>query len=167
MAKRTVTYHSIRVKDYNHVQEEYTANAAITPGMMIELMSTNKVRKHATASGNALPMFALEDTMQGKGVNDDYAAGDKVQVWIPTRGDQVDALLSDEQSVTIGDLLESDGFGKMQKYVADKGDSGTNIQPSQIIGVALETLDLSTLPEGSESSAGGAYYNPRILMRLM
>lgn len=166
MSKRTITYHSIVVKNYLHVYEEYEANSTITPGMLIELMSTGKVRKHATASGNVLPMFAKEDSLQGKTINDNYIAGDQVNVWIPTRGDQVNALLADEESVTVGDLLESNGFGKLQKYVADKGDSGSYIYPTQIIGVALETLDLSTLPEGSDSSAGGAYYNPRILVRI-
>lgn len=166
MSKRTISQHSIVVKNYVHVYEEYEANAAITPGMLIELMSTGKVRKHATASGNVLPMFAKEDSLQGKTINDNYAAGDRVQVWVPTRGDIVNALLADEQNVAVGDLLESDGNGRLQKYVADKGDSGSYIYPTQIIGVALEALDLSTLPEGSESSAGGAYYNPRILVRI-
>ena len=35
------------------------------------------------------------------------------------------------------------------------------------VAVALEAVDLSTLPKGSESSAGGTYHNPRIKVRIV
>jgi hypothetical protein len=158
---------TIKLKKYSDVIEEYEANAVIIPGMLVELMSTGKVRAHATSTGNAVPMFALEDELQGKGIDDDYAAGDQVQCWIPYRGDQVDALLRDEETVVIGDLLESDGQGRLKKYSADIPDSSFYIYPLQIVAVALEAVDLSSLPEGSESSAGGTYHNPRIKVRIV
>jgi len=167
-----MSYKTIKVKNYLHVTVEREASAAITPGMLIELLSTGKVRKHATALGDAMPMFALEDSLQGKGIDSDYAAGDQVQCWIPTRGDEVYALLADEETIVIGDFLASDGFGKLKKNTAENWGSNdaqvaNTVYSMPIVAVALEAKDLSTLPEGSESSAGGDYYNPRILVRVV
>ena len=70
---------TIKSKKYLDIINERVANAAITPGMLIEIMSTNKVRAHATAQGNAAKIFALEDELQGKGIDDNYSALDPVQ----------------------------------------------------------------------------------------
>lgn len=150
MAKNT-----IKIKKYSDVIEEYEANAAITPGHLIEVMSTGKVRKHATASGNCLPMFALEDELQGKGIDEDYAAADQVQCWIPGRGDMVYALLKDGQSVVIGDFLESAGDGTVQKHVVDS--TGDYLFP--IIGMAMEAVDMS---DSSTVDPSG-----RVIMRII
>lgn len=168
---------TIKLKNYLNIFEEYDAAAAITPGMLVQpTPGAATIRKHATAGGNAITMFAYEDSLQGKGIDDDYATGDKVQVWVAQRGDQVNALLRDEQSVAIGDFLESDGEGRLQKHTADYKSFGSadnaadwtlTVLPLQIIGQALEAVDLSTLPEGSESSAGGLYHNPRIQVRIV
>jgi len=139
MAKRN----TILLKDYLHVRVELTANAAITPGMLIERMSTNKVRAHATPGGNVFPMFALEDNYQGKTVNDAYAEDYPVQCWIPQRGDEVYALLDDGENVAIGDFVESAGNGSLQKHTADTVHSA-GIFGNQIIGVVIEALDLSS-----------------------
>lgn len=151
MAKNT-----IKVTNYSNVRIEKVADAAITPGSLLEFTSTGTVKEHATAAGKHAFMFAIEDELQGNGINDDYAAGDRVQVWIPGRGDIVYALLEDEANIAIGDFVESNGEGKVQEYT-----SGV------IVGVAVEAVDLSSLPEGSESSEGGAYYNPRVLIQII
>jgi hypothetical protein len=162
-----MAYKTIKLKNYSNVFCEFTANGAILPGMLVEQTpAAETARVHSTASGPAIPMFATEDALQGKGIDDAYATGSKVQVWIPGRGDQVYALLADEQNIAIGDLLESDGEGRLQKHTSAKGDSGTYIYYNQIIGWALEAKNLSVLPEGSDSSAAGAYYHPRIKVRI-
>jgi hypothetical protein len=140
MAKNT-----IKIKKYLDIIEEYVANAAITPGHLIELMSTGKVRVHATEGGNVLPMFALESELEGEGITDAYAADDQVQCWIPTRGDQVYALLANGENVVIGDLLSSKGDGTLKKYVAqiDSASDTETILPEPIVAVALEAVDMS------------------------
>lgn len=160
--------YTIKLKKYSDVIEEYTAGAAIVPGSLVELTpaTADTVRVHATAGGNAMPMFALEDELQGKGIDDDYATGDKVQVWIAGRGDIVNALLKDEQDIAIGDFMESGGLGQLQKWAGDIGDSTTVTTLLSIVGVALEKKELSSA-EGSESSAGGLYHNPRIKIRVI
>ena len=136
----TVVLHSVKVKNYSDIFEEFVANAAITPGHLIELMSTGLVRVHSTASGNVLPLFALENELEGEDIDDAYAAADQVQVWVPGRGDIVNAILADGQNIAIGDFLESAGDGTLQKYVAD---STGVYYPAQIVGQAIEAVDLS------------------------
>jgi hypothetical protein len=138
--------HSVIIKDYAHIREEFVANAAITPGHLVELMSTGKVRVHATAGGNCLPMFAVEDELQGKEISEAYAADDQVQVWVPQRGDEVYCLIKHAQTIAIGDFLESAGDGTLQKHVADVADSqeSDNILGNQIIGIAMEAVTIAS-----------------------
>lgn len=133
--------HTVKLKKYEDINVEHVANAAITPGHLIEIMSTGKVRKHATAGGNAAPkMFALEDELQGKGIDDAYAADDPVQCWITQPGERVNAILKDGETVVIGDLLESAGDGTLRKYTQDS----TGIYyHNVIVGKANVALDLS------------------------
>jgi hypothetical protein len=155
---------TIKLKSYLDVFNEYTANAAISPGMLVELMSTGKVRAHATSAGNVTPiMFAIEDALQGKGVEDAYAAGDVVRCWIPQRGDEVQALLADEQIVVVGDALMSNGQGLLTKFMPDSWDSADaqtqgTVEPNKIVAIALEAKDLNTI-EGSESSGAGTAWH--------
>jgi hypothetical protein len=151
MAKNT-----IKVKKYSDVIEEYAASGAITPGMLIELDSATTVGFHSTASGNALPMFALEDELQGNGIDDAYAAADRVQCWVPYRGDIVYALLDDGEDVSAGDFLESAGNGKLQKHVAD---STGDIYTQSIVAQAIEAVDMS--------GSAGEDPDGRILVRIV
>lgn len=166
------SYNTIMVKNYSDVFEEYTASAAITPGMLVEESGTaGTIRKHASAATFAMPMFAIEDEKQGKGIDDAYAANDKVFVWIPGRGDQVYVLIADNsQAITIGTPLVSNGDGTLRKSLDtvnsyESVDAGMDLSFKSIVAVALEALDISAA-EASESSAGGTRY-PRILARIV
>jgi len=158
MAKNTV-----KITAYSNIVEELEANAAITPGHLVERMSTGKVRVHANAGQNAVPMFALEDELQGNGIDDDYAAADQVQCWIPNRGDIVNAILKNGETIVIGDFLESAGDGTLQKHAADVDSSNdiTSIYPLQIVGQAVAALDLS------DSSAVDAVVGNRLQIRIV
>ena len=137
MAKNT-----IKVKNYSDIMEEITATAvAIRPGVFLELTSAGTVQAVSTAGGNIIPMVACEDELQGKGIGDSYAASDKIQVWIPGRGDQVYAWLEDGQSVAIGAFLECTTTGTLQAHAADISDA-PNVT-NQIVAVALEAVDLT------------------------
>lgn len=126
MAKNT-----IKVKKYADVVEEIKATeVAITPGMLLERTSAGLVQACTATTGAVLPMFALEDELQGKGIDDAYAVSAQIQCWIPGRGDMVYALLEDGEDVEVGEFLESAGNGKLQVL--------TTGQP---IGVAVENVD--------------------------
>jgi len=155
-------YNTIKLKKYLDIIEEYDAVAAITPGMLLEFTSAGKVQKHASAGQNVVPMVALEDELQGNDIGDAYSADDKVQVWVPVRGEHVYMILADGEDVSIGDPLESNGAGLLQKHVAD---SATTIYPNQIVGQALEAIDISD-SSGGESS-GDLGYDKRIKVRIV
>jgi hypothetical protein len=158
----TVRKNTIIIKKYVDHIEEFVANAAITPGMLVELMSTNKVRAHATSGGGVLPMFALEDALQGKGIDDDYAATDPVQVWVPVPGEIVYALIADGQTIAIGDFLESNGAGRLTKHTDDSAHD--TVYTTHVVAMALEAIVLDG--SGSESSADGDLY-PRIKVMVV
>ena len=128
---------TIKLKSYLDVQEEYTLSGIVKPGYLLELASTNLVAAHATSGGEFLiPMFAQENEFLGKSINDAYAVGEKLQVWIPTRGDQVNAVLKAGQKVAIGDKVVSNGDGTLKKAAASD-------LTSVAIGVAVEAVDLT------------------------
>lgn len=161
-----MAYNTIKVKKYSDVIEEMVASAAITPGMLLIIESTGKVKAHNQADKDVFPIFALEDELQGKGIDDAYAANDPVQCWIPYRGDIVNAILADGQKVDIGDPLTSDGYGRLKKHVTDTGASTVpwTVYPEQIVGYAAEALDLSG-SSGAETS-GPLGYHKRLLVRI-
>lgn len=161
-----MAYNTIKVKKYSDVIEEKVASAAITPGMLLIIESTGKVKAHDQADKDVFPIFALEDELQGKGIDDAYAANDPVQCWIPYRGDIVNAILADGQKVVIGDPLTSDGYGRLKKHVTDTGASTVpwTVYPEQIVGYAAEALDLSG-SSGAEVS-GPLGYHKRLLVRI-
>jgi hypothetical protein len=153
MAKNT-----IKVKKYGDHIEEITSGGVITPGMLIAEGSAGTVAVHSTAGGAVIPMFALEDELQGKGVDDNYASGAKVQCWYPYRGDQVYALLADGETAVVGSLLESNGDGYLKVYAADS--AGVAEAPLSIVAQATEALDMS-------DSSGADPSSQRIIVRIV
>lgn len=149
------TYNTIKLKKYQDIIEEYEAASAITPGNLIELSSAGKVQNHATAGGEVLPMFALEDELQGNGIEDAYASGDKVQCWVAQRGEIVYARLADGESVAIGDFLVSNGNGCLKKHTAfaHTGSEETTLYAQPLVGVALEARELDSLSGGGGDSS--------------
>lgn len=126
------------------IRSEAIANAAITPGHLVEEMSTGKVKVHATAGGNAEKAFAVEDDCQGQIISHAYVADEKVQYEVFGPGCEVNALIADEQDIDIGDPLESAGDGTLQKHVpAATDDSAATFYAQGIIGYAREAVDMS------------------------
>jgi len=164
----TGSFNKIALKKYVDIYLEKVANAAITPGMLIELISTNKVRAHATSAGDVTPkMFACEDEYQGKDIDDAYAADDQVKCGIFIPGEEVYAILDEGENVDIGDRLSSNGNGYLKKHVTEVeswevSEAGSvTVYPEQIVGIAAEAKDLSG-SSGEEESSGSIGYNKRI-----
>lgn len=99
-------YKTIKVKKYSDVIEEFVAAGDITPGMVVKLTADGEVEP----GGSALIMVALEDELQGKGIDDAYVAGDPVQVWIPYRGDIFNGIGS---GLTVGAFVEAGTDGRL------------------------------------------------------
>ena len=115
---------------FNGVSKEALADAGITPGHLIERTATG-VKVNATAK-DASPqnMFAREDELQGKTINDAYVATNRVLFDIYQPGDEVNALIKIGDSTVAGvTKLESAGNGTLQ--IATTG---------KVIAIALETV---------------------------
>lgn len=125
MAKNT-----IKLKKYLDVIEEMIAHAAITPGMLVEQLSTGKIRAHSGDGVVAIPMVALEDELQGKGIDDAYAADDPVQVWVVQRGEIVNAILTTGQTIVIGDELTATGDGTLTEATYE----------DEVVAIAVEAV---------------------------
>ena len=151
-----MSINTITLKNYSNVYEEYKAGSAIIPGQLLLLDDDGTVKAHDDdAPAACLPMFAIEDALQGKGIDDAFTKDDPVRVWVPYRGDVVYAILEDGADVKIGDFLESNGAGYLQKFTS-----------GHVVGVALDTLDLSG-SSGEESSIGTLGFNKRIRVRVV
>lgn len=150
----------IRSKGNEYREEALCITAVITPGMLVERTSADKFKPHATAGGLAKPLFAIEDDLQGNSITDDYAVGDLVQAVLCQRGDIVNALLADGETVVIGDALESAGTGKLRKHVAqvDSSAGSANIVLNKVVGFAREAVDMS--------GSSGADPSGRILVEV-
>lgn len=143
MSRRTII-----VVNHSNSFFEADAAAAITPGHLVELDSNGDVKVHATAKGFGAKTFAIENALLGKGIDEAYAAEEPVRVWTPQPGDEVNALLSDGETVAVGGFVESNGDGTVQAYT-----------DGSIIGQAVEAVDMS----GSSSVDPSA----RILIRIV
>jgi len=135
MAKRTIT-----VKGDGQAVEK-VANAAITPGHLVELMSTDKLRVHATAGGNAQRMFAIENELIGAEIATAYAATAQCLARVFKNGDQVAAILADGENAAIGSMLESNGNGELKVHTASS--AGAVEYPEAIVGIAIEAVNAS------------------------
>lgn len=122
------------------MEYEYKADAAITPGDLLEITSTG-VKVHATAGGRALPIFAGIDKWQGRDIDDDYAASDRVNVQVYPPGSIVNALIKDGEDIAVWDFLESGDGGDLREVDTDSGVAG--VVTGSVIAVALEALDLT------------------------
>lgn len=98
--------------------EDYAASEAITPGHLIEYVSAGTCRKHATAGGAALPMFAMERDEMGKDIDDAYAVSDTVKAGVFHTGQHVYAIIASGQNIARAQDLESAGNGTLRAIAA-------------------------------------------------
>jgi hypothetical protein len=137
-----MAYNTIKLKKYQDIIEEYTATAvAITPGSLLEVTSAGLVQAHSTEGGPVLPIIALEDELQGNGIDDDYAVSDKIQCWVAQRGEIAYLNVADSETVSQGDELISDGTGKVKVYTGDA--ASDEEYPQCLVGIADDDLDMT------------------------
>lgn len=118
------------------VYEEYNAGGAITPGHLIKLTENNTVVVHDVPEGECEKMFAQEDALQGKTIDDAYAADDLVGCIILQLGACVYGWLAAGEECAIGDHLVSNGDGTLKSLALGSATVATNV-----VAVALEALD--------------------------
>lgn len=92
--------------------EEGIAGDAITPGMLVKRATGRTVLPHAGGIINE-KSFAVEDSLQGKTINDDYSMGDVVRYEFFLPGDVVYGLVAVGANVADGEILVSNGDGTL------------------------------------------------------
>ena len=136
-----MSYNTIKLKKYQDIIEEYTATAAaITPGDLLEVTSGGLVQAHSTDGGPVLPVIALEDELQGNGIDTDYADDAKIQCWVAQTGEMAYLNVATGEDVSQGDELLSNGDGTVKVYTGDS--SGAEEYPNCIVGIADDDLDM-------------------------
>src|SRR3990167_2684133 len=140
-----MAYRTIVLKG-DPVRKELKAGGTITPGHIVQRNSANAVVVHPTAGGNASALVAVEDSLQGKDVDDTYSSNNRVQLAYLSSGMEVALILATSQTVVIGDLLESNGNGQVRKHTVQAADSvgaleaGESIYPNAGIFRAIEAV---------------------------
>ena len=126
------------------IPKEGTAEVAITPGELIERDATDgQFQPHATAAGNAVPMFADINPEIGGGLDDDYAVNQQMKAFVAYSGCEVNALVAaSAAAIAIGDYLESAGDGTLRK--ASSSAATSEAQRAGIVARALEAVDNSS-----------------------
>lgn len=142
------TPHKIVLSDHDFVQlERIAANVAITPGMLLEVNSSDQFALHSTSGGNMEALFAIEnpydDDLTVAAIDSAYGTADTVRAIKGQSGDVVYGWLTVGGSVNTGDYLISAGsLGAFAIYTG-----GTALAPARVRCRAAETVD---------NSAGGA-----------
>jgi len=144
------------------IRREFLASGEVTPGHLLEITSAaaDTAKVHANADRNAYPLFAVEDDLQGKEISEVYATGARMQANMMLPGDVINAIVTNGQVGTKGAFAVSGGDGGLKTLTAiatnsdgafDEG--GETIYTNAIVGVFLETVDMSDSSEVDPASA--------------
>lgn len=146
MASSTYNTIVIRSNNADNIMQrvrEAKAASAVTPGMLCEITTSGTIQAHSTEGGVAKGrLVALENEFSdhgtGKAIDHAYATGETVRYIHAIPGDQLYMLLEDAATITIGDVLESNGAGYLQEETA----SATTLSDG-IVGYAANAVTTS------------------------
>ncbi len=123
------------------VRREGIAASIITPGHLLE-GPDSALAEHSGSGLTAVPKFAVENDVVGKGIGDDYAAADTVLYGVFPPGTKVWALAG-TGGVTAEDIVESDGGtipGALRVQTTDAATDDT--QRNSVVGKAVTTASV-------------------------
>jgi len=122
-----------------HLEGKVASGVTISPGMVVKRNTAGRWRPHNVLGGACSPIFAVADIWYGKGIEDTYAAGEKIYLIYASGGDVIWAWLAASQSIVIGDFLTSNADGRLKKI-------GPTPVSGCIIGGALEAITTVASP---------------------
>lgn len=140
-------YRRIAIKPaspFGPVQDEALAAAAVTPGDLLEITSSEKVQPHSSAGGAVQGKMVALETIHADGqgsdqININYASGDTVYYAMAQPGDVFYMWLAGSENVSKGDYLESASGGDLAAVTP-----GTDDTAGSLVAVAEEDKDLSS-----------------------
>jgi hypothetical protein len=112
--------HTIKLIGDGRYEEGIAGPGVTLPGHLIAPRADGTYLPHTTAGAKTGSLFACEDSFQGKTINDAYASGDLIQIYVAEEGDVINAWLPVGQNVTPASYLTSNGDGTLK--VASGGD---------------------------------------------
>ena len=106
----------ISVKGDDFIQKEAIGNEALSPGHLLEQLSTGNVQKLSSVTvlvdDFKTVLIALENSVIGEGVTDAYASGDTVKYAAAKSGQEfLLRLPASAAAIVIGDALENSTDG--------------------------------------------------------
>ena len=135
----------------NAVREEIKAGGIITPGQLLEINSAGAAIRHNSAGASQYGLFAdIDRSLGSRDIDVNYASGEQVQCIWARRGMEINTLLKEGETITIGEFVESDGAGDVQAHLPDA--SNVPVFTSNIVGIGREALDLSDSSGADPSS---------------
>lgn len=105
----------ISLKGVPFINEEGVADEAITPGHLVDGVTT--IGKHATANGPGRA-YALEREEMGKEITVAYASGDTVKVGAFSPGMRVYAFLPSGANIAADAWLGNNGDGTLKAWAS-------------------------------------------------
>lgn len=136
MARRTINLSG------GGVHKEAVSAGVVMPGHLVAYRSAGTVGVHNVAAGNAAPLFARENELEGEGIDTAYAADDRLFFFAMPPGEEVNALVAaGAPAIAFGDYLESAGDGTLRKVVTAAATADT--QRRGIVAQAMEAVDNS------------------------
>lgn len=137
MARKTISVHVVGALG----TEEALASGTVKPGHLIETID-GRVRRHATAGGNAEKAIAIEASSEDGGtVNVEYADGELVYYRIFQSGEHGLVRIANGEAVEEDDFLESNGDGTFR--IVDPDPSVQAVKVASILARSLEDCDMS------------------------
>lgn len=128
---------------------EVVCSAPVTPGNLVEF-NTAKLRKHATAEGDAAPYFAVESLVPDLAnsttapIDLAYSTDSSVRWVAAIPGNVIYALVPAAASAIVrGDQLVSNGDGTLKKATGQLGSVTVTVNTRTIVARADEAIDNS------------------------
>lgn len=100
--------------------ERFAGAAGIMPGDCLMINADNEFVVQATAGGNHPFIVAKENDLIGATIDDAYADEDVIPAHFAQPGDKVYARLTTSQTITMDEMLEYDGTGKLRVLASGK-----------------------------------------------
>lgn len=109
-----MAYYRIHNKGTLWRHEEAVAVGTISPGMLCEMTATPTVQAHSVEGGLSERLIALEDALQGRGVNTNYSATEIVTLALAAPGEVFNMLMAIGEDGAPGDKVVSAGDGTLK-----------------------------------------------------
>lgn len=138
-------------------EDRRVASVTLTPGELVEVASTGKVIPHNSAGAVSAAVFVLENELAGEGIEVDIAANDQVPLGYFQSGALVLAFIANDETIIIGELLQSDGAGALETLTAF-AQSGTTP-----FAVTAEGHAIAVAEEAASPTTGRVLARIRIL----